>query len=168
MTDRFNYIFTPDYETKNMRANDKKFVLEYHNHQCNWCEMKLSDAKAIDHIIPKRHSGKNIVGNYQPLCTYCHDLKNHLESEKRYQNIERSKLTEYIMTEVKWDKKLDLSMQESKTQTIVDSLQDPQKYIKDNQKRMQDFFLARERKTLLNQSTLETVETIETSVSKTV
>ena len=136
---KFKRLFATLDATKVPRKMDKNFVLEFCDHKCNWCDAKLNDAKALDHIVPKRHNGENTLSNYQYLCSYCHDLKNHLESEKRYQSIDKSCLMEYLMTEIKWDYKIE--NQEQRLVNIVWSLVSSQDYIKDRKQQMSQYFI---------------------------
>jgi hypothetical protein len=129
----------------------KAFVLEFEQCKCNWCAFKLNDAKSLDHIIPRKNGGPNILFNYQYLCSFCHDIKNHIESETKYIALDHHTLVQHIKSSLRWDSKLPPELVEEKARTIVWSLQSPDGYVLSREKQMRNYF-NQEKNTTTNKS----------------
>lgn len=74
---------------KQISATDKKIILDYQNHRCNFCGAVLKESTSIqphtfakdrvslefDHRIPVDRGGDSSIDNYQALCHYCNKCK---------------------------------------------------------------------------------------------
>lgn len=52
-----------------LKAIDWKFILNLTDHKCIACNS--GDNITVDHVLPMKMGGPNLIGNIQPLCLYC-------------------------------------------------------------------------------------------------
>lgn len=68
-----------DPNRRRVPSSMKTVVAANNNWTCNICDMKLSHAHDIDHIISLCEGGSNDANNLQPLCKNCHGLKSKID-----------------------------------------------------------------------------------------
>jgi len=59
-----------------LSRSDRKTLMERYGHKCASCGAQEPDVKlSPDHKIPRNRGGSNDLGNWQPLCEQCNNMK---------------------------------------------------------------------------------------------
>jgi len=73
-----------------MNLKDKKEIYKKTGGRCHFCARRVKlTAKSgeygrwqVDHILPKKHGGANLLSNYLPICKRCNRLRWFLDPKR--------------------------------------------------------------------------------------
>lgn len=86
---------------KKLTKAERQFVYDKYSGHCAYCGRKIKqDTMQVDHVIPLKLGGKDVLDNMFPACSSCNHFKSSLRLEVFRKRIER--LPELLMKDTKY------------------------------------------------------------------